>query len=126
MLRRNLLLTLSLGTVFACAGPLAAAETHPSPSTTCSPWTGFPTPRSPPTAARWRSSSGRPTSPRTADARTLAPRREDEGGPPDDDARGGRYEPRWSADGKSLWFLSTRGGSQQVWNLPLSVARRRR
>mgnify|MGYP001099304278 CR=1 FL=1 len=28
--------------------------------------------------------------------------------------------PRWAADGKSLWFLSTRGGSQQVWNLPLA------
>ena len=24
--------------------------------------------------------------------------------------------PRWSADGKSLWFLSTRSGSSQVWN----------
>ena len=27
--------------------------------------------------------------------------------------------PRWSPDGKSLFFLSTRGGSQQVWRLPL-------
>ena len=28
--------------------------------------------------------------------------------------------PRWAADGKSLYFLSTRGGSQQVWRLPLA------
>ena len=28
--------------------------------------------------------------------------------------------PRWSADGKSLLFLSARGGSSQVWRLPLS------
>ena len=28
--------------------------------------------------------------------------------------------PRWAADGKSLYFLSTRGGSQQVWRLPLT------
>ncbi len=27
--------------------------------------------------------------------------------------------PRWSADGKSLWFLSTRSGSSQVWKLSL-------
>ena len=27
--------------------------------------------------------------------------------------------PRFSPDGKSLYFLSTRGGSQQVWKLPL-------
>ncbi len=32
----------------------------------------------------------------------------------------GDTNPRWSADGKSLFFLSTRGGSQQVWNLPLA------
>ena len=32
----------------------------------------------------------------------------------------GDSSPRWAADGKSLWFLSTRGGSQQVWNLPLA------
>ena len=32
----------------------------------------------------------------------------------------GDTNPRWAADGKSLWFLSTRGGSQQVWNLPLA------
>jgi dipeptidyl aminopeptidase/acylaminoacyl peptidase len=28
--------------------------------------------------------------------------------------------PRWSADGKSLYFLSTRSGSSQVWRLQLS------
>ena len=29
------------------------------------------------------------------------------------------FNPRWSADGKSLFFLSTRSGSSQVWRLPL-------
>src|SRR5215813_3486962 len=28
--------------------------------------------------------------------------------------------PRWSADGKSLYFLSTRSGSSQVWRLQLA------
>lgn len=28
--------------------------------------------------------------------------------------------PRWSVDGRSLYFLSSRGGSTQVWQLPLS------
>ena len=28
--------------------------------------------------------------------------------------------PRWAADGKSLYFLSTRGGSQQVWRISLA------
>lgn len=32
----------------------------------------------------------------------------------------GDTSPRWAADGKSLYFLSTRGGSQQVWRLPLT------
>ncbi len=32
----------------------------------------------------------------------------------------GDSSPRWAADGKSLFFLSTRSGSQQVWNLPLA------
>ena len=27
--------------------------------------------------------------------------------------------PRWSPDGRSLYFLSTRSGSSQVWRLPL-------
>jgi len=27
--------------------------------------------------------------------------------------------PRWSADGKAIYFLSSRGGSSQVWHLPL-------
>ncbi|WP_043114368.1 alpha/beta hydrolase family protein [Solimonas soli] len=27
--------------------------------------------------------------------------------------------PRWSADGRSLYFLSARGGSQQIWRLPM-------
>src|SRR6185295_6190100 len=31
----------------------------------------------------------------------------------------GDNSPRWSADGKSLFFLSTRSGSQQVWRLRL-------
>jgi dipeptidyl aminopeptidase/acylaminoacyl peptidase len=32
----------------------------------------------------------------------------------------GDTNPRWAPDGKSLFFLSTRGGSQQVWRLPLT------
>ena len=28
--------------------------------------------------------------------------------------------PRWSADGKAIYFLSTRSGSSQVWRLPLA------
>jgi len=28
-------------------------------------------------------------------------------------------QPRWSADGRSLFFVSTRSGSSQVWRLPL-------
>ena len=28
--------------------------------------------------------------------------------------------PRWSADGTSIYFLSTRGGSSQIWRLPLA------
>jgi len=27
--------------------------------------------------------------------------------------------PRWSADGQSVWFLSTRSGSSQVWRIPV-------
>lgn len=29
------------------------------------------------------------------------------------------FNPRWSADGKDLFFLSTRSGSSQVWRLPI-------
>ncbi len=32
---------------------------------------------------------------------------------------GSDTEPRWAPDGKSLYFLSTRSGSSQVWKLPL-------
>ena len=31
------------------------------------------------------------------------------------------YSPRWAADGRSLYFMSTRSGSSQVWRLPLSL-----
>lgn len=31
----------------------------------------------------------------------------------------GDFNPRWAADGKSLFFLSTRSGSSQVWRLPM-------
>ncbi|MCY3963524.1 MAG: S9 family peptidase [Acidobacteria bacterium] len=30
------------------------------------------------------------------------------------------YHPRWSPDGRDLYFLSTRSGSAQVWRLPLA------
>ena len=33
-------------------------------------------------------------------------------------AKGNDTSPRWSADGKSLYFLSTRSGSSQIWRLP--------
>ena len=42
------------------------------------------------------------------------------------DAGGGDSSPRWSADGRTLFFLSTRSGSQQVWRLVLSGAEARR
>ncbi len=32
----------------------------------------------------------------------------------------GDFNPRWAADGKSLYFLSTRSGSSQVWRLPMA------
>ena len=34
--------------------------------------------------------------------------------------------PRWAPDGKSLYFLSTRSGSSQVWRLPIGRRRRGR
>lgn len=32
---------------------------------------------------------------------------------------GGDYSPAWSRDGKSIWFLSTRSGSAQVWRIAI-------
>jgi len=29
------------------------------------------------------------------------------------------FSPQWSRDGKSIWFLSTRSGSSQVWRIPV-------
>jgi len=31
----------------------------------------------------------------------------------------GDYNPRWSSDGKSVWFLSSRSGSSQVWRISI-------
>ena len=31
----------------------------------------------------------------------------------------GDYHPRWSADGTSIYFLSSRSGSSQLWRIPL-------
>jgi len=31
----------------------------------------------------------------------------------------GDFSPQWSANGKSIWFLSTRSGSSQVWRMPV-------
>ena len=42
------------------------------------------------------------------------------------DANGGDSSPRWSPDGRTLYFLSTRSGSQQVWRVVLSGAEARR
>jgi dipeptidyl aminopeptidase/acylaminoacyl peptidase len=32
-------------------------------------------------------------------------------------AKGGNSQPRWSPDGKSIYFLSSRSGTQQVWRM---------
>jgi dipeptidyl aminopeptidase/acylaminoacyl peptidase len=121
MLRRNLLLTLALGAVLACAAPVAAAETHPfsihdmlamdrisdaqvSPDGTQAAFVL----RTTDLAAN----KGR-TDLWLLDVRTKAVRRLTT-------HEAGDANPRWAADGKSLYFLSTRGGSQQVWNLALA------
>lgn len=31
----------------------------------------------------------------------------------------GDFSPNWSKDGKSIWFMSTRSGSAQVWRMPI-------
>jgi dipeptidyl aminopeptidase/acylaminoacyl peptidase len=42
------------------------------------------------------------------------------------DAGGGDSSPRWAADSRTLYFLSSRSGSQQVWRLLLTGAEARR
>jgi dipeptidyl aminopeptidase/acylaminoacyl peptidase len=42
------------------------------------------------------------------------------------EASGGDSSPRWSPDGRTLYFLSTRSGSQQVWRVVLTGAEARR
>src|SRR5215469_10926076 len=42
------------------------------------------------------------------------------------DPSGGDSSPRWAPDSRTLYFLSTRSGSQQVWRLVLSGAEARR
>ena len=42
------------------------------------------------------------------------------------DSSGGDSSPRWAPDGRTLYFLSTRSGSQQVWRIVLSGAQARR
>ena len=42
------------------------------------------------------------------------------------DSNGGDSSPRWAPDSRTLYFLSTRSGSQQVWRLVLSGAEARR
>jgi dipeptidyl aminopeptidase/acylaminoacyl peptidase len=42
------------------------------------------------------------------------------------DAAGGDLSPRWASDSRTLYFLSSRSGSQQVWRLLLTGAEARR
>ncbi|HTL91142.1 MAG TPA: hypothetical protein VL176_02280, partial [Steroidobacteraceae bacterium] len=42
------------------------------------------------------------------------------------DAAGGDSSPRWASDSRTLYFLSARSGSQQVWRVVLSGAEARR
>jgi dipeptidyl aminopeptidase/acylaminoacyl peptidase len=42
------------------------------------------------------------------------------------EASGGDSSPRWAPDGRTLYFLSTRSGSQQVWRVVLTGAEARR
>ncbi|HYX75284.1 MAG TPA: S9 family peptidase [Steroidobacteraceae bacterium] len=42
------------------------------------------------------------------------------------DAGGGDSSPRWAPDSRTLYFLSTRSGSQQVWRIVLTDAEARR
>src|SRR5262249_12412106 len=42
------------------------------------------------------------------------------------DAGGGDSSPRWAPDSRTLYFLSTRSGSQQVWRVVLTGAEARR
>jgi dipeptidyl aminopeptidase/acylaminoacyl peptidase len=42
------------------------------------------------------------------------------------DTSGGDSSPRWAPDGRTLYFLSTRSGSQQVWRVVLTGAEARR
>ena len=42
------------------------------------------------------------------------------------DAAGGDSSPRWAPDSRTLYFLSTRSGSQQVWRIVLTSAEARR
>jgi dipeptidyl aminopeptidase/acylaminoacyl peptidase len=42
------------------------------------------------------------------------------------DASGGDSSPRWAPDSRTLYFLSTRSGSQQVWRVVLTGAEARR
>jgi dipeptidyl aminopeptidase/acylaminoacyl peptidase len=42
------------------------------------------------------------------------------------DSNGGDSSPRWAPDSRTLYFLSTRSGSQQVWRLVLTGAEARR
>jgi dipeptidyl aminopeptidase/acylaminoacyl peptidase len=121
MLRRNLLLTVSLGALLATSAPAAAAETHPfsihdmlamdrvsdpqvSPDGT---QVAFVVRTTDLTANRGR------TDLFLLDVKTKAVRRLTTNDASD-------TNPRWAADGRSLYFLSTRGGSQQVWRLPLA------
>ena len=91
------------------------------PISTC--WRASAIRRSRPTAATWSTCSAKPISRPIAAAPTCGcststatppkPRRLTQHSAND-------THPRWSVDGTSIYFLSTRAGSTQIWRLPMS------
>ena len=122
MLRRNLLLTLSLGVILACSAPLAAAETHPFSIHDMLAMDRISDAQVSPdgTQVAFVRPDDRPRGePRRATDLWLA-RRDGEGRAAPDDARGRRLEPPLVRRRQERSSSSRRAaGSPQVWRLPL-------